>query len=502
VKVVIMKIIEMLVVLLVSMLAASCGGDSDGDADADSDVDGDSDAESEGDADSHGDGGSDADANADSDPDGDTVEQTVEEYFRDQIGVTLDDVYWGEFHAHTTYSIDAAGCTAVYRDDTLDPPDAYAFARETSNLDFVCLSDHAEEPNPTARPPEHRRDRLSVWQSEIRHAMDANVEDPAAPDALIVFAGWEYTNTAGGEGIGSETGFGHKNVVFRDLDPEVLPEARYGAFLVDETVVAEDATALWAAMDEYRGAAFTIVHTPAMIGGGEDSIDNHSTDWDYMDSDFVRHVEVMSKWGTWEGNAPDAAGCDDADVPLDAMPEITDEQRTIRTTLYERWIEEGDPRFVLAFVGGTDTHAGRPASEAIDECGFPNHGGMTGVVASALSRNELWEALTLRHTLAATTGNQLPVLLAVETGGTSLFMGEQGDHDGSMRVRVLAGAAADEVHLVVDGCLVTSVEAREIDVTLDIAPGRHFVYARALDVRSEDDHRQSWSSPVYLGTPE
>ena len=124
-------------------------------------------------------------------------------YFTKQFGLSLGNIYWGEFHCHTNYSIDAAVCSAN------SPDKAYEYARDQTELDFVALSDHAE-----------------------------------------------------------------------------------------------DAIALWNALDGYRpsgegeeGTALTVVHTPANVSEKEDDALDHRTDWRYMDQDFVRHVEIYSKWG-------------------------------------------------------------------------------------------------------------------------------------------------------------------------------------------------------------
>lgn len=82
-------------------------------------------------------------------------------------------------------------------------------------------------------------------------------------------------------------------------------------------------------------------------------------------------------------------------------------------------------------------------------------------------------------------------------------MGDLGPHDGTIRVRALASSEVSELHLIVDGCLERVIDGNTLDETLSIdVDERHYVYVRAVEVRSEEDHRYAWSSPIYLGEPE
>jgi len=437
----------------------------------------------------------------------------VSSYFARHHDWRLSYVRFGEFHSHSLYSADAATCGAVPGQETYDPTGAYEYADDVEDLDFVGLSDHAEYPNPIARPREHRRQRLNLWQSETLLGMDANDESVRdGDDAFIVFADWEYTNTPGFDNCHSDAGYGHKNVIFRDLSPDLLPEQRYAACNTRADYLAPDAWALWEALDEYRpscprcvGDAMTIVHTPAMVGDVEnpDNAQNHSTDWDAMDGDFVRHVELMSKWGNSEGHAPEAAGCSDPDTPLEHPTGDIDDTIAIRSILYGRWIDDGNPDFVLGFVGGTDNHQGRPGNDIAGMCGMQYRGGITGIVSRPLTREGLWTSLWDRSTIALTADSRIRLLVAAETGGRHITMGEVGPHDGTVRVRALASDEVSELHLIVDGCLDRVIDGRVLDETIDFDDtDRHFVYVRAVEVRSPDDERQAWSSPIYLGEPE
>jgi hypothetical protein len=120
-------------------------------------------------------------------------------------------IVFGDLHVHTTYSIDAfAYSVPLLGGDGLHPPaDACDFARYCSALDFFAITDHAE-----GLTPEH-------WEEtkESLRACDQRAGDRASPD-LVPFAGWEWTQV----GKTPETHYGHKNVIFPQLDDDQLPQ--------------------------------------------------------------------------------------------------------------------------------------------------------------------------------------------------------------------------------------------------------------------------------------
>jgi hypothetical protein len=181
--------------------------------------------------------------------------------------------------------------------------------------------------------------------------------------------------------------------------------------------------------------------------------------------------------------------------PAEAM----DELKTLRTVLYERWVRDGDPRYRLSFIGGSDDHSGRPGNDDKEYCGFAYRGGLTGLAAANLTRNALWSALQRRHTIAATTGvDRLAGLLAAETADQALLMGETGAHDGAVLVRVLADPSTEQIDLVLDGCLYTRIDGTTLEQQITLSPGRHYLYARL--VKRRERLSVSWTSPIYLNS--
>ena len=250
-----------------------------------------------------------------------------------------------------------------------------------------------------------------------------------------------------------------------------------------------------------EGTAFTIIHTPANVGEGSGDAQDHRTDWDVMDQEFVRHVEIYSKWGNSEGPPPAELGCP-AEELFEYTSNLEGDPLSVRPILYTRSIKEGDRKFILGILGGTDNHKGQPGNPSTNQCGFPHRGGITGILAPSMTRNNLWTNLWNRHTQATSTGSRIPVLFAVETNGNHLLMGEQGDHNGTVRVRAMAGGKATRLELILDGCVHSTVSGSVLDTTLtNLSLLRHYIYVRA-SLQKNGETFFAWTSPVYLGQPE
>lgn len=446
----------------------------------------------------------------------------IESYFSQQFNLNLANVYWGEFHGHSSYSSDAENVSNT--SNVNKPGEAYAYARDVQDLDFVALSDHADMVDRSEMPLKERLLNISMWESLYKIGLKYNNEDPTRGKVFIIFPGYEYTNTYGVKPVmGSFAGYGHKNVIFRNLvydgrdDRCGAGPMNVGTPIFALPCYAPTAGDLYDILDRYRpvqsgmeGEMVAIIHTPANTGNASSleksgGMDDHRVDWDVLDGDFNRNLEIYSKWGNSEGPPPeDLAGqCPDEDLynysPV--VPGVPD-PITIRNVLYTRWVLDGDSRFVQSFLGGTDGHSGRPA--AYDYSGDMNYeGAVTGLIAPALNRGDLWSALWNRHTLACTTsrnGKRIPLLFAVETGDRHLLMGDMGPHDGSARVRVITDPDVYRIDVIVDGCVDQVLPANTADIELDLPQGRHFIYVRAYwsDNGVEGQDGRVWSSPVYL----
>lgn len=119
-------------------------------------------------------------------------------------------ILFGDLHVHTTFSPDAflRSLPMLAGEGVHPPADACDFARFCSGVDFWSINDHAEGVSP------------AHWQ-ETKDAIrqcNAVAGDPSNPD-VVAFLGWEWTQV----GQTPADHYGHKNVVFRDLDEDKVP---------------------------------------------------------------------------------------------------------------------------------------------------------------------------------------------------------------------------------------------------------------------------------------
>jgi hypothetical protein len=133
-------------------------------------------------------------------------------------------ILFGDLHVHTTYSADAFQFSLPIMGGKGVHPvaDACDFARYCSALDFWSITDHAETVTPL---------RWKRTKDAIRTCQRVAGEGPN-PD-LISFLGYEWTQVGR---LPSEH-FGHKNVVFKDLeDDKVSPRAIAAGGLASATL--------------------------------------------------------------------------------------------------------------------------------------------------------------------------------------------------------------------------------------------------------------------------
>ncbi len=117
----------------------------------------------------------------------------------------LENIYWGDLHVHTAYSLDAFAL-GMAPGRWVDEAGLYALY--CSRLDFYAVADHANIITDT-----------NYWKETIRAAQYFNKLGKENPDengdpSIVVFPGWEWTIS---------NFYGHKNVIFKHDDPEKLP---------------------------------------------------------------------------------------------------------------------------------------------------------------------------------------------------------------------------------------------------------------------------------------
>ncbi|MGF1454278.1 MAG: DUF3604 domain-containing protein [Alphaproteobacteria bacterium] len=137
--------------------------------------------------------------------------QTAVAEARDAVGAQRDrTILFGDLHMHTTFSTDAfLWALPLNGGQGIHPlAEACDYARYCSSIDFFASTDHAE----ALTPARWREIKRSVRQCS------ALSQDRDHPD-LVPFVGFEWTQV----GQTPDDHYGHKNVIFKDLDEDRLP---------------------------------------------------------------------------------------------------------------------------------------------------------------------------------------------------------------------------------------------------------------------------------------
>ncbi len=119
-------------------------------------------------------------------------------------------ILFGDFHVHTTFSVDAflTSLPALQGEGAHPVADACDFARYCSGLDFWSINDHAESLTPR---------RWSETVDSIRRCNE--IAGGAGEPDLVSFLGWEWTQV----GRTPDDHYGHKNVVIADIEEGQYP---------------------------------------------------------------------------------------------------------------------------------------------------------------------------------------------------------------------------------------------------------------------------------------
>jgi len=126
------------------------------------------------------------------------------------------EILFGDLHVHTTFSTDAFVRSLPMMGGGGAHPvaDACDYARFCSALDFWSINDHAEASTP----------RKWDETKETIRTCNAMAGDPEDPD-VVSFLGWEWSQV----GLLPPDHYGHKNVIFRDLEDDAVPARPIGA---------------------------------------------------------------------------------------------------------------------------------------------------------------------------------------------------------------------------------------------------------------------------------
>jgi len=198
------------------------------------------------------------------------------------------------------------------------------------------------------------------------------------------------------------------------------------------------------------------------------------TDFDAVETDVDRLVEIWSMHGSSEGYDP-------ADRPLRGRETNRNAMEALRAGLR------------IGFVAGSDTHSARPGGSAKEPLGY--WGGLAAVWAPTLKRRDIFEALKARRTYALTGAR-----IVLEMTVNDLPMGSEGPkaEEALVRINVWAPGRIHKVELMKNTRLLRrwQVESDEFHVEdTDRTGGAAFYHCRV----TQDDGHLAVCSPVWVG---
>lgn len=356
-------------------------------------------------------------------------------------------LYWGDLHGHTCFS-DGQG----------SPESFLAHARDVSHLDFVAITDHADE--------HAMRGSLVPW--EWAEILD-QVTEASQENQFLAFAGFEWTSNE----------WGHRHVVYRDP---------WGNYLSNATDDYDEPAELYAALADREGEVLILPHHS-----------NHGHRLEAHHRALEPLVEVYSRHGAsetcphpiWPGP------CSDWSEESASYVDMLMAGRRIGA-IGSGDSHDGFPGRILGRLpdsDGCDGQNGRVPS-------LPRTGGLAGVASPRLTAPDLFDALTSRATVA-TSGPRFVLLL--EINGAP--MGREIESDGPPHIRFTAAGRRNlTAEIVRDGEVIHRVDpsgrivrANFIDESFSPPPGAASHYY--LRVIQEEDREWGWTSPVWVKRP-
>lgn len=368
-------------------------------------------------------------------------------------------IYWGDIHCHTSYS----DCPASTQ-NTSPPQAALSYARDIAKLDFVAITDHAED----------------LSDSEWVDIQFQN-EQFYAPGEFVTFNAWEYTLT------GLVEGGGHKNVYFAD---DNVPARAFGCDYI------ENAEILWDSLADYN--CITIPHHPAKGNNGHFTPSSMATDWSVVNAEMQPLVEIYQSQGNSE-----VIGCEE---PVNDFQQL----KSVEVAL-KRWLINHDPAYKLGIECGTDDHASQPGSvfeqpAYVDTAEGYSSGGLIAALATEKTRADIFDALRAKR-VYGTSGPRIVLDFKVIANSDTFRMGETIQNSSALTLTLTAsaigdGAEIDKIVIIKNGEILCEGAGGEIFVQ-DTA--EHWCYYR-VKVYQKPTLRwdgvlfpeRAWSSPIWL----
>lgn len=348
-------------------------------------------------------------------------------------------IYWGDTHCHSNL-------TANIRDNDCGafPQNAYQYAEQVSGLDFVGLSEQTF----TFNEPSVNIDK-ATWE-KIGYECNKYNRDRE----FITFCGFEL-HCKRGDTV--------------TLFKEPLHKGNYPTGNVD--IIHN----IW---NQYAENDFmTIPHLHRFCSGrSPKNVDNQDakfeagfdlTNWQPSSSNEPL-VEVYSaQWGRFE---------------YKKNPMLLKARNNVENNTVVDFLNRGKK---WGFVSNSDGHDGNPG-----------YGGITGVIADSLTRDDIFNAMQTRKTIA-TTHPRMYLDLQVNHH----HIGEEANRaeKNSILIEALTTEPIDKVELIANGEVleVWRVDAYKFDINLDhftLDAGVDYLYVRVF----QKDKHIGWTSPIWL----
>lgn len=340
-------------------------------------------------------------------------------------------LYWGDVHGHTGLS-DGKGTVDNY----------FKYAQDVSKLDFVIVTDHDFGNTTPWRMP--KEDWTLTQDRADRHTVNGR---------FVALAGYEWTSQpkywTSEERLfdGPPQYYNHKNVYF----PSRVD------YLFSAKEVAYHNPDLLAAAVRRHGGLIHNCHPSA----GPDGRDQFA--YDAACNDVIVNTEMGPDKMYYEGK----------------------EYRLNLETVVRAFLNRGGK---TGFVGGTDTHEGKPAAR-------------TAVLSRELTRPAIFDALRHRRNYAITHAR-----IGVDFRINGHLMGEEIEVEGKPRIaaQIQGTDRIEEVVLVRDGTIVHTLRPAGPTAQLEYEDhafaGNSYYYVRITQM-DKDQHgnpSRAWSSPIWV----
>jgi len=331
-------------------------------------------------------------------------------------------------------------CQTFFSDGLRCPEELYEFAKEEGMLDIFGLADHD----------------YGLSQLQWRYFVEVT-NSFYRPGEFVTIVGYEWTSDR----------YGHRNLHFPGDWGQLLKCTEKEGHTLER--IREHAR---------RNGALLVPHHTANFKMG--------CSWDQgWDPECERLVEIYSVWGNSE------------------RPSSEGNTRPIRVSGGEREgqhvLDALDRGYRFGFIGGGDTHDGRPGDELHtlqerEDYKLLWRQGIMGVWARELTREGVWEALWARRVYAS---SNCRILLWVTVCDAPMGSELRCSGPRRMAVRALGEGPISLLEVVRNRRTIAELRPHQETVSWsveDTFAGPAYYYVRV----TQEDGEMAWSSPVWV----